>query len=211
MTQDYIKELIDKYPELSVCADDIWFAYETLRDTVRAGRKLLVCGNGGSASDAEHIVGELMKGYMLPRKVSDSVRDRLTAAFPGEGDYLADHLQGAIPAISLVSQTALTTAFANDVAPDMIFAQQVYGYGQPGDTLLVLSTSGNSGNMVRAVQVACALGLHTIGMTGREGGKLKSLCDVTIRIPADRTPTIQERHLPIYHALCEALEAEFFS
>jgi D-sedoheptulose 7-phosphate isomerase len=210
MIQDYIQTLITRYPDLSPCADDVRTTYDILRDTVHAGRKILVCGNGGSASDAEHIVGELMKGYMLKRPLPTNVRERLRGFFPDEGDYLADHLQGAIQAIALGSHTALTTAFANDVAPDMIFAQQVYGYGQPGDTLLALSTSGNSGNVVRAVQVACAMGLHTIALTGQSGGKLKTLCDVTIRVPSDRTPDIQERHLPIYHALCEALEAEFF-
>jgi D-sedoheptulose 7-phosphate isomerase len=210
MIQDYIQTLITRYPDLSPCADDGRTTYDILRDTVHAGRKILVCGNGGSASDAEHIVGELMKGYMLKRPLPTNVRERLRGFFPDEGDYLADHLQGAIQAIALGSHTALTTAFANDVAPDMIFAQQVYGYGQPGDTLLALSTSGNSGNVVRAVQVACAMGLHTIALTGQSGGKLKTLCDVTIRVPSDRTPDIQERHLPIYHALCEALEAEFF-
>jgi D-sedoheptulose 7-phosphate isomerase len=211
MTHDYIQSLITRYPDLTPCADDVRTAYDILRDTVRAGHKLLVCGNGGSASDAEHIVGELMKGYMLKRQLPTDMRERLRSVFPDQGDYLADHLQGAIPAIALGSHTALTTAFANDVAPDMIFAQQVYGYGQSGDTLLVLSTSGNSGNVVRAVQVACAMGLHTIALTGKTGGKLNSLCDVTIRVPSDRTPDIQERHLPIYHALCEALEAEFFA
>jgi D-sedoheptulose 7-phosphate isomerase len=210
LTQDYIQTLITRYPDLTPCANDARTALDILRDTVRAGRKILVCGNGGSASDAEHIVGELMKGYMLKRPLPTDVRERLRGVFPDEGDYLADHLQGAIQAIALGSHTALTTAFANDVAPDMIFAQQVYGYSQPGDTLLMLSTSGNSGNVVRAAQVACAMGLHTIALTGQSGGKLNSLCDVTIRVPSDRTPDIQERHLPIYHALCEALEAEFF-
>src|SRR5687767_8001611 len=196
MALDYVQRLIDRYSDLTPCADDVRTALDILRDTVRAGRKLLVCGNGGSASDAEHIVGELMKGYMLKRPISAEMRERLRGVFPDEGDYLADHLQGAIRAIALGSQTALTTAFANDVAPDMIFAQQVFGYGQAGDTLLVLSTSGNSGNVVRAVQVACAMGLHTIALTGQSGGKLKTLCDVTIRVPSDRTPDIQERHLP---------------
>jgi D-sedoheptulose 7-phosphate isomerase len=174
------------------------------------GHKVLTCGNGGSAADSEHIVGELMKGFMLRRPVPDELRHRLRAQFAELGDVLADHLQGALPAISLVSQAALISAFANDVAADMVFAQQVYGYGQPGDVLIGISTSGNSLNVINAIRVARTLGVKTIGLTGRTGGAMLSLCDVCIRVPSDQTYEIQERHLPIYHALCMVVEEEFF-
>lgn len=190
-------------PSLNVAA-------ELLVSTYSSGGKVLICGNGGSASDSEHIVGELMKGFMQRRPVPGDVRQRLEQLFPQEGQFLADHLQGALPAISLVSQTALTTAYANDVSAEMMFAQQVYGYGNPGDALIGLSTSGNSANVVRAMQVAKLKGLRTIALTGRSGGKLKEICDVAIQVPWDSTPDIQERHLPIYHALCIHLEEVFF-
>jgi D-sedoheptulose 7-phosphate isomerase len=206
-----IEELIFAYPELDVCASDIRAAFDVLRDCFRRGGKLLACGNGGSASDAEHIVGELVKGYLLKRSISDEMRTKLISASPEDGNYLADHLQGGLPTISLVSQTSLLSAIANDTAADMVYAQQVYVYGREGDVLIGISTSGNSTNVLRALQVARALGLHTIGLTGRTGGKLKPLCDVCIRVPAQDTPLIQERHLPIFHVLCAMLEEEFFA
>jgi D-sedoheptulose 7-phosphate isomerase len=151
-----------------------------------------------------------MKGYLLPRPVPDEVREELVNLFPEEGSYLADHLQGALPTLSLVSQMALITAYANDVAADMIFAQQVYGYGQPGDTLIGISTSGNSRNVLHALRVARARGLQSIGITGKSGGEMARLCDVALRVPREQTTDIQERHLAIYHALCAMLEEEFF-
>ncbi|MDI4648212.1 D-sedoheptulose-7-phosphate isomerase [Cohnella hashimotonis] len=204
-----LDELIAKYPELEVCSADIEAAFEAARSSFARGGKMLLAGNGGSAADCEHVVGELMKGFMSPRRLGESERERL-AVWGEEGAYMADRLQGALPAISLVSQSALATAYINDVAADMVFAQQVYGYGKPEDTLVVFSTSGSSVNVVRAVQVAKSLGLATIAFTGSGGGKLASLCEVTIRVPYDRTPDIQERHLPIYHALCMMLEEAFF-
>ncbi len=210
MQRDPVKDLVHKYPDLMDIAPAIHAAYGVLRETYRQGGKVLICGNGGSAADAEHIVGELMKGYVLKRPLPASMRNKLAAAFPEDKAYLADHLQGALPAISLVSQTALLSAFANDVDPDMIFAQQVYGYGKPGDTLLGISTSGNAPNVLRAMQVARVLSLSTVGLTGRTGGSMNSLCDVAICVPADTTTAIQERHLPVYHTLCAMLEQEFF-
>lgn len=204
-----LEDLIARYPELAVCRADIERAYEAARSSFERGGKMLLAGNGGSAADCEHVVGELMKGFMSPRRLGEGEREKF-AAWGEEGAYIADRLQGALPAISLVSQSALATAYINDVAADMVFAQQVYGYGRPGDTLVVFSTSGNSVNVVRAVQVAKSLGLATIAFTGRGGGKLASLCDVVIRVPCERTPDIQERHLPIYHALCIMLEETFF-
>jgi D-sedoheptulose 7-phosphate isomerase len=204
------KQLITKYPELGQCRDDIEQAFFRLKETYQNGGKTLICGNGGSSSDGEHIVGELMKGFMSPRLLGAEERGRFTSLYPEDGEYIADRLQGALPAISLSSHTAFLTAYANDVSADMIFAQQVYGYGRRGDTLIGISTSGNSRNVVLAVKTAKAMGLSAIGLTGKSGGMLKSLCDVTICVPWERTPDIQERHLPIYHALCIMLEEEFF-
>lgn len=208
---DWMRHLIDQYPALHSCREDIEHAFSMLRGSYRAGGKVLVCGNGGSAADAEHIVGELMKGYMLPRSLVDIERQRFEQQWPVEGAYLASHLQGGLPAISLVSQSALIFAFSNDVAADMVFAQQVYGYGRSGDVLWSISTSGNAANVANAVRVAKTKGLATLGLTGPNGGLLKDLCDVTIRAPGATTPAVQEHHLPIYHALCAWLEQEFFA
>ncbi|NBD26847.1 D-sedoheptulose-7-phosphate isomerase [Paenibacillus glycinis] len=206
----HLSAMIGKYPELMACVQETALAYELLADSYRNGGKLLVCGNGGSAADSEHIVGELMKGFVSKRPVPASFRESLIRLFPADGAQLADRLQGALPAISLASHAALMTAFANDVSAETVFAQQVYGYGKEGDVLLGLSTSGNSANVVRAIQVAKSLGVRTIGLTGRDGGAMNTLCDVTIRVPHDRTPDIQERHQPIYHALCMMVEEAFF-
>lgn len=205
-----ISRLFERYPDIRSCENDTDAAFQLLNDTFASGGKLLVCGNGGSAADSEHIVGELMKGFMLRREVPATDRSAFTGLFGEVGDYLASHLQRALPAIALVSHSALSTAFINDVAPDMVFAQQVYGYGKPGDAVLGLSTSGNSKNVLHALQVAKARGLRTIGMTGESGGLMREVCNVTIRVPYRSTPEIQERHLPIYHALCIALEDVFF-
>ncbi|WP_217595124.1 SIS domain-containing protein [Cohnella sp. GbtcB17] len=205
-----LSSLTEKYPELKACLGDIREAYRLLRECYAGGGKALLCGNGGSAADCEHIVGELMKGFASPRPLPAARREMLIAAWPEDGAYLADHLQGALPAISLVSQSALATAYTNDVRADMVFAQQVHGYGRPGDALIGLSTSGSSANVVRATQVAKALGLRTIALTGAGGGELGRLADVCVRVPFERTPDVQERHLPIYHALCLLLEEAFF-
>jgi D-sedoheptulose 7-phosphate isomerase len=206
-----IEQLMAKYPELKACVSDIQSAFDILRACYHDGGKVLTCGNGGSAADAEHIVGELMKGYLLKRAIPESVHAKLLSTSPQAAEYLAGRLQGALPAISLVSQTSLMSAIANDTAADMVFAQQVYGYGREGDTLIGLSTSGNSHNVNYAVQVAHALGLHTIALTGPTGGVLRSLCEVCICVPGENTPAVQERHLPIFHTLCAMLEEEFFA
>ncbi|WP_028608849.1 D-sedoheptulose-7-phosphate isomerase [Paenibacillus harenae] len=205
-----LERLILKYPELESCRPEIMKAFEVLKSAYEQEGKLLLAGNGGSAADCEHVVGELMKGFMSKRPLPQAAREKLLIHGEEEGAYLADHLQGALPAISLVSHSALMTAFINDVAADMVFAQQVYGYGRKEDALAVFSTSGNSANVVHAVQVAKSLGMKTIGLTGRSGGRLYSLCDVTIRVPFESTPDIQERHLPVYHTLCIMLEEAFF-
>jgi phosphoheptose isomerase len=206
-----IEQLIDTYPDLDSCAPDIEAAFQILKTCYRNGGKLLTCGNGGSAADAEHIVGELMKGYLLKRPVPDEMRARLVAASPQDGDYLARQLQGGLSAISLVSQTSLLSAIANDTAADMVYAQQVYAYGREGDAIIGISTSGNARNVIHAMQVARTLGMHTVGLTGPAGGALKPLCDVCTCVPAGSTPEIQERHLPIFHVLCAMLEEEFFA
>ena len=205
-----LTDLIEPYPHLDVCTAAIQSAFEMVRTAYQHGNKLLLCGNGGSAADCEHIVGELMKGYLSKRPIRGEVRRKLAEAYGDQGIYLADHLQGALPAISLVSHSALLTAFANDVAADMAFAQQVYGYGRPGDVLSAISTSGNATNVLHAVQMARVLGVGTVGLTGQAGGALKTVCDIAIRVPGTQTTTIQEQHIAVYHALCAMLEAEFF-
>jgi D-sedoheptulose 7-phosphate isomerase len=207
----HLNTLFTKFPDLEPLLPELEQAYELLHTCYRGGRQVLICGNGGSAADSEHVVGELMKGYLQARPVPPEVRARLVEADPEAGGYLADHLQGALPTISLVSQTALITAIANDIAGDMIFAQQVYGYGRRGDVLVAISTSGRSRNVVQAVRVAHALGLPTLGMTGGSGGNLKGLCTVTVCVPPERTADIQERHLAIYHAVCAMLEEALFA
>jgi D-sedoheptulose 7-phosphate isomerase len=207
---DHMQRMLERYPDLKPIADDVRAAVDTLIAAYRGGGKVLICGNGGSASDSEHIVGELMKGYLLRRPVPDAFREQLRGAAAEEAGYLADHLQGALPAISLVSHTSLITAYVNDVAADMIFAQQVYGYGRPGDVLIGISTSGNAANVRHALQVARAVGVRTVGMTGPTGGKMLPFCDVAVRVPASSTADIQERHLAIYHTVCALLEEAFY-
>lgn len=199
-----------RYPDLAPCLGDVGRAFELLKSCYERGGKLLLCGSGGSAADCEHIVGELMKGFKLARALPEGARAALAEAFPDEGSYLGDHLQGALPALSLVSQTSLITALANDIDAELIYAQQVYGYGRPGDVLLGISTSGGSPSVLHALRVARAMGLHTLGLTGEGGGAMKGLCDVAVCVPERETLRIQERHLPIYHALCEMLEQAFF-
>ncbi len=209
-SSERVFDLIQRYPDLTPHVGEITAAFEMLKKTFETGGKLLVCGNGGSAADSEHIVGELMKGFRLRRPVSAIDRERLRAANSEQADYLAEHLQGALPAVALVGHSALCTALINDVAADMVFAQQVYGLGRPGDVLLGISTSGQASNVLNAIRVARAFGLHTLGLTGPEGGMLRDLCEITICVPGADTAQIQERHLPVYHTLCSMLEEIFF-
>lgn len=207
--------LITRYPALESCAADIRAAIAALCACYRAGGKLIVCGNGGSAADAEHIVGELMKGFLLPRHLDENILAKLheacDATDPMTIDYFMQNLQGALPAISLPSQLAISTAFSNDQAPDLTFAQQVLGLGTPGDVLLGITTSGNSKNVLYAFRMAKALGMTTIALTGASGGKCASgFADIVIKAPEEETYKIQEYHLPIYHTLCIAVEEEFF-
>lgn len=205
-----LNQLFGRYPALEACRQEIEAAYELLRGCFAAGGRLLVCGNGGSAADSLHIVGELMKGFALSRKLSADWEEKFKQVCPEMAPYLMENLQGALPAISLVSETALSTAYANDQAPDLSFAQQVLGQGRAGDVLLCISTSGNSTNVLYAAAVARVMELRVIGLAGQGGGRLKELSDVCICAPSKITYQIQEYHLPIYHALCLALEREFF-
>jgi len=206
-----LDELLQRHPVLVPCRGDIERAYSLLVECYEKGGKLLLCGNGGSAADCEHIVGELMKGYLRARPLSGEVRARLAQADPEMGKALGDTLQGSLPAINLTAGVSLTSAFGNDVAPVHAYAQAAYGHGKRGDVLLGLSTSGNAANVRATLCVARALGISTIGMTGQGGGRMAGLCDVLIAVPARRTFEIQELHLPVYHCLCAMVEAHFWS
>jgi D-sedoheptulose 7-phosphate isomerase len=195
---------------LSPCRQDMALAFSRLCTCYESKGKILVCGNGGSAADSEHIVGELMKGFCKRRRIPAQDRLRLSEIFPEEGVRLAEMLQQAIPAISLASQVSLATAIANDTSADMVFAQQVYGYGLEGDVLIGISTSGNAANVLNALRVARAIGLQTIGLTGSQGGRMKTLCDPCIRVPASKNPEVQACHLWVYHTLCAMVEAQYF-
>lgn len=206
----HIDILIERYPSLNVCKNDIQTAFNILRQAYLEGRKLLVCGNGGSASDSEHIVGELMKEFKLKREIYKNQADAMKRIDPELGNILAEHLQGALPAITLTGHSSLTTAFMNDSNPELVFAQQVNGYGKPNDVFLGISTSGNSKNVLYAAVAAKAKGMNVIGLTGQRPCRLKDLSDVCIQVPETETYKIQELHLPVYHCLCMMLEEYFF-
>ena len=208
--EEHLRLLIERYPNLDVCIEDIKKAYQLLESAYSNGRKLLVCGNGGSASDSEHIVGELMKEFRLKRKVYSDHAAALKEIDSELGQVLADNLQGALPAISLTGHSSLQTAFMNDAIPELVFAQQVNGYGKPGDVFLGISTSGNSKNVLYAAVNAKAKGLKVIGLTGAKENQLMFYSDVCIRVPETETYKIQEYHLPVYHCLCLMLEDKFF-
>jgi D-sedoheptulose 7-phosphate isomerase len=208
--QQLLSDLIGRYPDLSGLKEEISQAFVVVKDCYAAGGKILLAGNGGSAADAEHIVGELMKGFRNARPLQAEEKARLVAAEPELGAQLAGHLQGAMMAIALSGHPALSTAFLNDVSGEMVYAQQVHGYGKEGDVFLGISTSGNSANICYAAVAAKARGMNVIAMTGMGGGKLAALADVTIAVPERETFLVQERHLPIYHCLCLMLEAYFF-
>ncbi len=185
-------------------------ALELLTACAHCGGRIMTCGNGGSAADAEHIVGELLKGFLRRRSLPEADAARLRDMFGKDGLYMAHHLQQGVRALSLAGGLAFPTAFANDVEANLVFAQQVWTLAAPGDVVWGISTSGNSANVNFALRAARALGAKTLGFTGRDGGTMAALCDVEIRAPAQETPRIQELHLPLYHALCAALEEELF-
>lgn len=207
---DYVQELIERYPALNGVESALRQAIDELVTCFYSGGKLLVCGNGGSCCDADHIVGELMKGFLKKRPLDAELRQRLTDAGGEAGAALAGKLQGGLPAINLMAHAGLNSAFANDVDASMLYAQQVMGYGRQGDVLIGISTSGNAQNVCSAAIAAKALGMKTIALTGASGGRLKALVDIAVCVPETETFKVQELHLPVYHALCAAVEAEFF-
>lgn len=209
-SEAYLEDLVVRYPQLQVCHADILETYELMRQTYEAGGKLLVAGNGGSCADADHIVGELMKGFCLRRQIQASFVEKMKAVDEEAGIYLGDCLQGALPALALHTQQALATAYLNDVDGESMMAQTLYGYGTEKDCFLAISTSGNSANIIYAAVVARAKGMKVIALAGRDGGKLKELADVSIIVPLQETFQIQEMHLSVYHCLCLMLEEYFF-
>jgi D-sedoheptulose 7-phosphate isomerase len=206
----HLSRLTERYPVLASCAGDIAAAFDVLQNLFSSGNKLLICGNGGSAADSEHMVGELMKGFMKPRKIPADDAAKVEKSGGADGAAVSARLQGALSAIALTSQVSLNTAVSNDTHAEMIFAQQVYGLGRKGDAVLGISTSGNARNVINAFIVARALEMKTIALTGRNGGLLPPFADIAIRVPADSVLEIQELHLPVYHALCVELEDRFF-
>lgn len=212
-TLRHLDEVFARCPVLAPLSAEIAQTVAAICDCHRAGGKVLVCGNGGSAADSEHIVGELVKGFVLPRRVSDADAARLHAAQTADathGPELADKLQRGVAAIALTGHPALATAIDNDTGRQMVFAQQVYVYGRPGDVLIGLSTSGNAGNVLRAFTVARAFGLRTVGLTGSQPCRLDGLCDILLKAPERQTHKVQELHLPIYHTVCLMVEQELF-
>ncbi len=205
-----LDDLLKRYPQLTYVATQIEAAGKCLINCYEKGGKLLVCGNGGSCSDSDHIVGELMKGFEHKRPIDVQLKARLLEVAGERGEFLSEKLQVGLPAISLTAQTALITAVANDNDASVIFAQQVVGYGNAGDILIAISSSGNSQNVLDAIFVAKAKGLIVIGLTGELGGKMNGLCDILINVPGKRTASVQEYHLPVYHALCVMVETHFF-
>ena len=207
----HIDLLVERYPSLELEKNSIISAYLLLEECYVNGGKLLVAGNGGSAADAEHIVGELMKGFKMPRKPRADFAEKLMAENQELGTVLAENLQGALPAIALDGHPALSTAYMNDCEPLLCFAQQVNGYGLPGDVFVGISTSGNSKNILYAAVTARAKGLKVVGLTGARENRLMALSDVCIHVPQTETYMIQELHLPVYHCLCLMLESRFFA
>jgi len=199
----YIENLLNRYPVLEDCAVDIERAFSLMSECYRTGGKVMICGNGGSAADAEHWAGELMKGFLKKRSLSTEIKRNFNPE-------LAENLQGALPTIPLTGFLSLTTAFANDVNSDFLFAQMVWGLGKENDILIGISTSGKSRNVLYALQTASALGMKTIGLSGRDGGAMVNMVDVCIRVPKTKVHQVQEYHLPVYHCLCMMLEEEFF-
>lgn len=205
-----LKTLIERYPVLESAKEDIVKAAKEIIGCYENGGKVLLCGNGGSCADCDHIVGELMKGFLKMRPLSEDKKAQMKALSPTLDDELLSKLQGALPAVSLPNISALNSAFCNDVDPELIYAQSLMSLGKKGDVLVAMSTSGNSKNVFAAAKVAKGLGVTVIGLTGKTGGKLKEICDLCICAPETETFKIQELHLPIYHYLCAEVEAHFF-
>lgn len=211
MTENrYLDQLVSRYPVLEPCQSSVLEAFSLIKESYLNGGKLLIAGNGGSAADAEHIVGELMKGFKKRRKIDRQLYDALTAIYPAIDSALYEQLQKPLPAIALSGHPALTTAYINDCDPQLIFAQQLNGFGCAGDIFLGISTSGNSNNILYAAAVARSKGIKVIGLTGKTYCELEKLSDVCIHVPETETYLVQELHLPVYHCLCLMLEEYFF-
>ena len=209
-TKKIIENLFERIPQIKNCKENIEEAIELIRECYYQNRKILICGNGGSAADSLHIVGELMKGFILKRRLRDEYLEKIEEMFPEQQEYFINNLQEGIPAISLLGETALISAYSNDNDSKLVFAQQVLGYGNKGDILIAISTSGNSENIVYASQIAKVKDIKVLSLTGRDGGKLKQLSDININVEEQETYLIQEYHLPIYHTLCLGIENEIF-
>jgi D-sedoheptulose 7-phosphate isomerase len=207
---DYLQQLIIRHPSLGGIQDSIRTAYDILAEGFEQKKKLLVAGNGGSAADAEHIVGELMKGFTKDRKIPEEFLSRLRTIDAVIGMEIGKNLQGGLPAIALSCHTALTSACINDIGGNSMYAQQVYGYGVSGDVFLGISTSGNSRNILYAMITAKAIGMKTLALTGGAGGLISKYADAAIIVPETETFKIQELHLPVYHTLCLMIEDHFF-
>jgi len=207
---DYLQQLIERYPILESIKNDINDAYKTIIESFSNGGKLLIAGNGGSAADAEHIVGELMKSFVKKRRLPEAFQKKIESFDPDISAYLLPRLQPGLPAISLSGHSSLNTACINDIDGNITFSGQVYGYGKPEDVFLGISTSGNSKNILYATATAKARELKTIALTGSDGGRLKTIADISIIVPEKETYKIQELHLPVYHCLCLMIEEYFF-
>ena len=208
--KEILARLKAEHPALCKLIPQVEEAFALLKSAYDAGGKVMICGNGGSAADSEHIVGELMKGFVKRRPVTEEMKEALEKADPVRGKELSEKLQGGLPAIALVDHAALSTAFANDVDGMLSYAQQVNGYGKPGDVFLGISTSGNAENVMYAAVTAKAKGMKVVGLTGKDGGKLAGIADAAVIVPEMETYKIQELHLPVYHALCLMLEHRFY-
>ena len=209
-TIDILDQLVERYPALAPLHVNIFEAFKTILKTYNNGGTLFICGNGGSAADAEHIVGELMKSFKKKRPMDEKIQESLMQMFGESGKILGETLEGGLPAVSLCSHISLKSAVANDTDPANIYAQQLFALGRAGDSLLAISTSGNAENCMRAAMIAKLTGMNTIALTGEKGGRLKEIADVTVNVPARETYLVQELHLPVYHCLCAMLEEELF-
>lgn len=205
-----LKELLKRYPQLEVCRDALAEAVSAMIDCYKSGGKILLCGNGGSCADCDHIAGELMKGFLKKRPLSSKDKEELMKNAPQLDDELIEKLQVGLPAIALPSMAALNSAFSNDVDPELIYAQSVMALGKKNDVLIALSTSGNAKNVISAAKVAKGLGIRVIALTGKTGGMLKECSEICITVPETETYKVQELHLPVYHYLCAAVEDFLF-
>lgn len=208
--ESQVFQLFERHPVLQGCRQPLEDCRDRLIAAFRQGHTLFVAGNGGSAADAEHIVGELLKGFLRPRPLAAPLAEQLVQQFAGEGQYLATRLQQGLPAVALTGHPALATAVTNDLAGDLIYAQQLLALGRPGDVFLGISTSGKAANVCHAARIARVRGITSMALTGRGGGPLAELCEVAIRVPAAETALVQELHLPVYHWLCASIENYFF-